>query len=303
MQQVTELILNKFDGFRMPEHADDQYATIGKQKLADRIDEFVLQGQPIRFSMLGYPYKSPNDRDKTIGKLPDLAEEVSLKNFDSFDRAIKGVYAPGIKLSIISDGYAFNKVWGPVDDSIVAEYEEMTRDMSKNFNISWYGMQDFYDRSLSLDSMRDKVIAQFGVTQEELQRRILMDPDVNYLYRGMVKFLNLDLLNKGFSSPTQLQKAAKIMAKDMMVMNEAYSELIRHNFGDHIRLSMHNSVNNGNKYSFQLIPSPKAWTSPWHCALLIHKDGVLETIHRKDAVAAGYELVYKDNRPYYFTEN
>lgn len=302
MLQVTEQILNVFDGFRMMTHADDQYDEVGKDLLANRVGKFVVNNQPIKFSMLGYPYKSPNTRDKVLGILPDLAEEVSLNNFNRFDQEIKKVYSPGVTISMIQDGYAFNKVWGSVSDTTVLDYEEMTRDMAKNYSISWYGMQDFWPKWMTLDQMRQKTTEQFGVTTEELHRRILMDPDVSYLYQGMIKFLELDLAIYNYSTRNQLHVAAKKTAKDMMIMNEAYSALIRQNFSDHIRLSMHKSVNNGNKYSFQLIPSPKAWTSPWHCALLINKDGIFETVHRKDAEAAGHELVYKDNRPYYFKE-
>jgi pyoverdine/dityrosine biosynthesis protein Dit1 len=303
MLQTTANILDVFELFRMQTHADDQFDTVGRDVLADKVQKFVINREPIKFSMLGYPYKSPNIKDKVIGVLPDLAEKVSLDNFNTFDRKIKEVYSPGVNISLIQDGYAFNKVWGDVTDNTVKEYEEMVRDWSKDYSISWYGMHDFWPKWMSLDDMRNKTVEQFGVTPEELTRRILVDPDVNYLYTGMVKFLELDLAIYNYPTRNQLHVAAKKTARDMMIMNEAYSALIKANFGDHIRLSMHKSVNNGNKYSFQLIPSPKAWTSPWHCALLINKDGMLETVHRKDAEAAGHELVYQDGRPYYFTEH
>lgn len=130
-----------------------------------------------------------------------------------------------------------------------------------------------------------------------------MDPDVNLLYRGMIKFMTGDLAIKDFPSNSQLQKQAKITAREMMFRNEAYSKLVSSEFSSHIRLSMHPSANNGSKYSFQLIPSPKAWTSPWHCALLVNADGQYETIHRKEAMAAGHEIVFKDGQPYYFKQN
>lgn len=85
----------------------------------------------------------------------------------------------------------------------------------------------------------------------------------------------------------------------MMLRNEAYSKLIATEFSDSIRLSMHPSVNNGTKFSFQLIPSPKAWTSPWHCALLLDR-GEMVTIHKKDAEAHGFTLVSKDGRPHHY---
>lgn len=143
---------------------------------------------------------------------------------------------------------------------------------------------------------------QFGITPEVLEQRILLDADTNSLYRGMIKFLTLDLAIQEFPSNNQLQKKAKLLAREMMFRNEAYSHLVQHEFKDHIRLSMHPSVNNGTKYSFMLIPSEKAFTSPWHCAIAIEKDGSIATIHKRDAIAKGYEIVNQDGQPFYFQE-
>ena len=161
-------------------------------------------------------------------------------------------------------------------------------------------MKDFYDKKIAVDSMRTKLIDQFGITTEELEQRILFDQDVNMLYKGMIRFMNLDIAIRDFNSKTQLQKAAKIMARTMMFRNEAYSKLVQSEFSDHIRLSMHPSINNGTKFSFQLIRSEHAWTSAWHCALMIREDGQFETIHRKDAELRGLELVSVNNQPYYY---
>lgn len=249
--------------------------------------------------MLGFPMKSGNERDKVIGKLPDLAEEVALRNFNTFNERIQRIYSPGVNISIISDGYAFNKLLD-ISDNTVAAYEEMTKDMSKSFPLTFYDMKSFYNQELPLDTMREKVVQQFGITPEVLQENILFNPDVNYLYRGMIRFMEEELAVREFPSRNQAQKAAKKLVREMMLMNEAYSNLVEHEFADYIRLSMHPSVNNGHKYSFQLIPSPKAWTSPWHCALLIDTDGQFATVHRKDAEAAGHQLVYQEGRPYFF---
>lgn len=298
---ALEKILNVFSLYRMPQIAGDQFEEKGKDIFLRKVEAFVSQGQPIEFSMLGYPFKSINDRDKTIGKLPDLGELKSLENFASFDADIKEIYSPGINVSIISDGLIFNDLMD-VSDATVDKYEEIAKDMAAVAPIDWYDMRDFYPRELSTMSMREKVMEQFGITSEVLQYRILNNSDVNTLYKGMITFMGGDLAVRPYPSGNQLHKAAKIMAREMMFRNEAYSALIRENFKDHIRLSMHPSVNDGTKFSFQLIRSPKARHSPWHSALLIEKDGTLATIHRKDAEGKNYELVNKDGRPFYFQE-
>lgn len=295
-------IMEKFETFMMAPSVIDQYQEVGRIKLLEKIIPKVNANQPLDFVMLGFPMKSPNSRDKVIGKLPDLAEEMAFKNFAKFDEEIKKIYKPGTKITLASDGYVFNDIMG-VEDNTVAEYEEVSVDMLGGTTVEWMNLRNFYNKDLSMRELRDKVILQHGITDEVLQQRILLDPDTNALYKGMIRFLTLDLAIQEFPSANQLQKKAKIVAREMMYRNEAYSQLVTSEFKSAIRLSMHPSQNNGNKYSFQLIPSPKAWTSPWHCALAVDSDGQFETIHRKDAIAAGYELIEKDGRPYFFVQN
>ncbi len=296
----TQLIVDTFQQFRMAPLPIDEYEQKGKLVLIDKIASFVDQSKPIDFVMLGFPMKSPNDRDKVLGKLPDKAEEVTFDNFSLFGEKIKSIYQPGINLNVVSDGYIFSDIM-EVSDNTVAEYEERSMDMAKGSPVVWHDINSFYSNG-SIETKRQKTIEQFGITPDELERRILMDPDVNHLYRGMIKFLTLDLAIKNFPSNEQLHKAAKRLAREMMFRNEAYSKLVQSEFSSNIRLSMHPSINNGTKYSFQLIPSKLAWTSPWHCALLITKDNEYATIHKKDALKNNFELVYKNSQPYYFQE-
>lgn len=279
----------------------DEYETVGKSLLANKMETFVTNNNPIDFVMLGYPIKSANDRDKVIGKLPDLAEEVSLRNFAKFNGLIQQIYNPGVKVTIVNDGFVFNDLL-EVEDRTVRDYSEETKEMGKIAPMNWYTLEDFYNGS-SLNTKREKLMSNFGISDVELDRRILLDPDVNYLYKGMIRFMEQELAIKEFPSNNQLHIAAKRLTRQMMLRNEAYSNLVKKEFDSSIRLSMHPSVNNGNKYSFQLIPSPEAWTSPWHCALLIKNTGTIATIHKKDAIAAGHELVYQGGRPYYFQQH
>lgn len=298
--QVINQIINVFEKFRMPAAPNDEFELLGKAVLADKLWQFVVNNQPLKFSMLGYPMKSPNTRDKVLGDMPDLGEQKSLENFRDFDNAIREVYPAGIDVAIISDGYIFSDLMG-VSNKVVAQYEEIAKDMARVAPIRWYDMTNFYPNSLCMPDVREKVMEEFGINEEILTKRILLDPDVNTLYRGMILFMEQDLAMQTFPSRNQLQKRAKILAREMMFRNEAYSALIRANFSDHIRLSMHQSVNNGTKYSFQLIRSPLVHRSPWHSAILIHADGVMESIHKKDAPATA-ELIHQDGRPFYYQE-
>lgn len=298
MNQTTQQILEIFQGYRMTPTPIDEYEQKGKAILGDKLESFINNNQPIKHVMLGFPFKSTNIRDKVIGVMPDLGEELTMKNFQRFNEDVKKVYTPGISITIASDGYLFNDILS-VDDKIVHEYGEIAKDMAKNTPVEIISLDDVFSGE-NLLSKRDKVMTQFGVSAEKLEQEIILNPDVNILYKGMIRFMDEELADKPFESGNQRHKAAKRLVKEMMARNEAWSNLVSNDFKNYIRLSMHPSVNNGKKYSFQLIPGHDNRYSPWHCAIWLRDDEAV-TIHRKDAELKGLQLVYKDNRPYYFT--
>ncbi len=299
MTTTTASILEIFDGYRMSPTPLDQYLQVGRNLLADKIDSFVRQNKVINFIMLGFPFKSTNTRDKVLGQLPDLGEQLTLDNFASFNKSIQQVYTPGVNIGIASDGYIFNDLLD-VDDSVVDQYKEISADMGKNSPMSWYTLKDFFSGDTAIK--RIKIMTQLAPTPEKLEQEILLNPDVNFLYRGMTRFMMEELAVKNYPSGNQLQKAAKILTRQMMMRNEAWSNLVKAEFSDRIRLSMHPSINNGQKYSFKLIPGANANHSAWHCTIFLNDKEVV-TIHRKDAEAQGLQLVYKDNQPFYYTKS
>lgn len=301
MSELARQLLGAFEGFRMAPTNIDEYDSIGKAKLEVKFDDFISNNIPIKFFMLGYPFKSTNQRDKVLSPLPDLAEEVSLINFANFGNAVKKLYQPSIEIWLGSDGFAFNDLLG-VSDNTVDAYAEVVKDMGRVAPVKWLNLRSFYPNATNVSSMREKLVEQFGISELELERRILTDPNVNALYKGMIIFMGEEEKWKGYPSRNQLQIRAKRVARAAMFRNEAYSQLVSSNFTNAIRLSMHATTNNGAKYSFQMIPGPRAWTSPWHCALAVHKDGY-ETIHKATAIERGYQLEYSSGRSYNFSTN
>lgn len=297
---TTNSILEIFESFKMPPSAIDQYEVKGKEILRDKIRTFVSGGQAIRFVTLGFPFKSVNIRDKVLGISPDRGEEETLKNFALFHKRVKEIYDPGVAIVIVRDGYVFNEIL-KVHDRIVRMYGEASEDMTGDAPIEWYDMYDFYSKKMNIGAIREKVQQQFGSSDAELEKRILFDPNVNSLYTGMIRFMEEELAIDDMPSRNQLHKEAKRIAKLMMHMNEAYSDLVAKEFNNDIRLSIHQSMNDGRKYAFNLINSPLARHSPWHSSLVVGEDGSMTTMHKKDAEMAGYHLVYQDRKPYYFT--
>lgn len=76
----------------------------------------VKAGNPVPLCLPAFPFKSPNSSSKTLGKLPDKGEEIALAHLNGLCNAIKDVYKPGAKLTIISDGLVYNGM-SKYDDS------------------------------------------------------------------------------------------------------------------------------------------------------------------------------------------
>mgnify|MGYP004500676725 CR=1 FL=1 len=68
----------------------------------------VSRGEPVKMLLPGFPFKSPNSRDKVLSNLPDLGEELALKHLNGLCENIKAVYQHGAEVHITSDGLVYN---------------------------------------------------------------------------------------------------------------------------------------------------------------------------------------------------
>lgn len=298
MNHALDQVMGVFNTFRMPDSNISRWAEGGAEVLRSKLEPFVNNGREIQFLMLGYPFKSTNHQHKTLGTLPDLAEEVSLKQIASFGSAVRAVYPKGLKLTVLSDGFVFNDLLGE-DEGVVDRYHDVTLGMAKDAQapVEIKTLKDLYPGS-SLSAAREKMSSTFGITDVELERRILVDPNINWLYRAMIRFMEEETANRPQISKRQHHLAAKTLARAMMERNELYSNFADFEMPGYVRLSMH-ATTNDRKWGFKLLPGEDARYSPWHCALLVGPNGI-STIHRMDAEAAGYRLVSQNNQPYYY---
>lgn len=68
----------------------------------------VSRGESVKMLLPGFPFKSPNTRDKVLDVLPDLGEELALKHVNGLCENIKAVYEHGAEMHITSDGLVYN---------------------------------------------------------------------------------------------------------------------------------------------------------------------------------------------------
>jgi pyoverdine/dityrosine biosynthesis protein Dit1 len=98
---IFEYSLNKFND-------SIERLSAGKPKFLQVIDQFVIAGTQVEMALPAFPFKSANKVDKVFGTLPDKAEELALERLNTMCIRIGGVYRPGAKLTIISDGLVYN---------------------------------------------------------------------------------------------------------------------------------------------------------------------------------------------------
>lgn len=77
--------------------------------LKEKIHLHMKTEQPLPLLMTGFPGKSTNMETKVISDCVDLAEYLALLTLDHLTREIKKVYAPGARITIISDGVVYAK--------------------------------------------------------------------------------------------------------------------------------------------------------------------------------------------------
>ncbi len=91
--------------FQHPEvlFGDADFIPRNQAAWVDKFCHFVRRDAPIEFVAMAFPYKSPNPL-KTLRRAPDLGEALMLRRFQLVLDAVKAIYAPGARLTILEEG-------------------------------------------------------------------------------------------------------------------------------------------------------------------------------------------------------
>jgi pyoverdine/dityrosine biosynthesis protein Dit1 len=121
-----------------------QYKPItGSAECVKHIATLIAQQRPLTLLLVGFPFKSPNHRTKTLGDLPDLAERRSLEYLQGMLDALKTVYVPGVQLMILCDGIFFAEFFGVLPATVIA-YEIALQKLAQDLPaIKLYTSKDF----------------------------------------------------------------------------------------------------------------------------------------------------------------
>lgn len=276
---VVEEIANLFETQLKNTSPGDQW-DVGRDYFEGVVRHFVERGLPVEAVLPAFPCKSLN-RDKVAGGLPDKGEKLALDRLVQFVKSVRQVYAPGMKIWIVSDGHVFSDCIG-VDDDEVDVYSEalkdLYREMDESDGLGFRSLVDLFDPddfdvSLVNDVVLPHHLKTKLVDKLELCRKILMklcDLDCGELqrdidtaghprlalYRGFSKFMTEDLSqhpNVADLSRKQFKKTVLRVSFEMIKRNDAYSNLVELMFPFHLRLSIHSHNNSGPKFAVRLL--------------------------------------------------
>ncbi|KAF2658350.1 hypothetical protein K491DRAFT_776343 [Lophiostoma macrostomum CBS 122681] len=289
--RVTERITALFEVSIRNVASHDEWHSTGRKHFFRRVLNFVIRNERIDFGLPAFPCKSPNTR-KVGGSSPDMAEQMALVTLRTFAMDIQKLYPPGGTLWVISDGHVFSDCIG-VDDDVVAQYDDDLQNLYHTMFpspedrklIRFRGLTDmFFDnpvmssfsqnwisevslphpilttRSSSAETARKLMMAACEIDRPNLRKLITsQDPSVLPLYRGQSRFMLDDLAVPSFltKSTKQKKKIASEVAAEMIVRNQAYSNLLEMLIPDYVRLSIHAHTNAGPKFGIRLFPKDK----------------------------------------------
>ncbi|KAF5210614.1 dityrosine synthesis enzyme [Clavispora lusitaniae] len=256
----------------------------GRDSFIKNVQFFTSRNAQVEAVLPAFPCKSSNP-EKVASTTPDKGEELALKRIIEFVSYVNEIYPPGMKFFIVSDGHVFSDCIN-VDDKVVDSYTEQLKKLyhrvkPEGFDgIHFRGLNDCFKSSTKNEIaplLNTITVDHYLDTQldyaTEINRKIMMlgcDDNAEtlreeiktpshprlYLYRGFNKFMYEDLVNTPKAQAMSRKKFKKMVSSiafEMILRNDAYSNLVELVFPFHLRLSIHAHHNAGPKYGIRLL--------------------------------------------------
>src|SRR5688500_13454019 len=202
----------------------------------DRVTGAIRRNEPIVFVLPAFPGKSPNPA-KVLGPRPDMAERQSLAFLNTLCRRIKGIYAPGARIVLCSDGRVFSDVVGIQDGDITTYQQDLDALIAElgADNLATFNLDDVFN-GCSFEAMRTRLMAEYGEPIEVLQAAVRAGGEARRLYCGITRFLLEDAMRPNMTiSKTALQKECRRRAYEVTQRSKAWDRLLAECFPDAVR--------------------------------------------------------------------
>jgi pyoverdine/dityrosine biosynthesis protein Dit1 len=269
-----------------------------------KIQSFVEANKPIEFVLPAFPSKSPNPA-KVLGRLPDMAEELSLSFLNTFCQRIQRHHPPGAKLKICSDGRVFSDLIRVADHDISAYQSALQHMIARNRadHLDLYNLENFSPpaaHARNFKEMREHLVDEYADPIDTIKQKLTSDQAGTQLYRALTRFLFEDGLTPHYGgSRAALQKDSKTRALSVIQRSWAWGELLADRFPDAIRLSIHPQPATSVKIGVHLMPTLDNWLTPWH-GVAVERGGRFTLMKRRDAERSGCRIVMRDQQPSHY---
>lgn len=265
-----------------------------------KLDFFIKQKKPIHFVLPAFPAKSPNPQ-KVLGKLPDMGEKISLNFLNQLCVQVQDIYAPGMQITICSDGRVFSDLVC-VSDEDVTEYSSELRHLHQEinaYNIDFFNLEDEF-RSSNFSDMRTQLVQDYADSIENIRERIKNDFNCCSLFNGIHRFLYEDYqVLQPQKSRNKVRSECKNLAYQVIQRSDAWSKLVAKKFPCALRFSIHPQSYTSEKIGIHMINSANNWGTPWHgVAVKNGNDFILMKRHQAESMGAS--IVYQQDRPSHF---
>lgn len=279
--QIVNILEEKLLSIRSSSETD-LYEKLGRNELIKQIQQFIQINQPIELLLPAFPCKSPN-LNKVSGKLPDAGEIYALEYLNNICREISCLYEPGCHLRIWSDGRVFGDLIG-VSSEDIANYECLLKYYSMTMtHIDWDSMNNYIDTRNG-----ENLVVKYGSKDFSFDEWMSKSEDNRQQFSQLRKFMENDakLLPENKSlSRRQMKEKMSLVAEEMIRRNDALTNILKQHYPNHIRLSIHQHVNDGTKLTIRLFNNSFDQScmlrTPWHNVLVINIDGSFSLMPKK----------------------
>jgi hypothetical protein len=260
--QRTALLLHHI--FMRKQFHRGSRGTYTPEMAATDLMPFLRNREPIQVVVPGFPVKQSQSGLKASGVLPDLAELGVLVRLRELQQAVKSVYAPGLKITVLTDGHHFRPRPAVIVESYVRKLDQYLRLVGGQDFLEFVDIDDVARRKIgpSLDSDRlllieyyqnvfRKAFAELDVTADPmgaLARAAEADPMADHrgglafrdMFRSILHSVAMDVpagkdrmtwARAVYADPYQLADPAtpvEIVRARKQVLRQAWSDTVRY---------------------------------------------------------------------------
>lgn len=305
--KLTEMVIVEFEKIRK-KHYHDWYNEEGRDVLRSKIGDKVKQRREISFVLPSFPCKSQN-RDITLGKVPDFGEELALATLHNLCDRISRIYEPGARIVLASDGRLYADLIGVPDEDVLLYrnalllmYEEMVSTTGSAQRLDWYSLDEAFPHVEGGDCKRTALVETYPQHMDQILELVKSDEHYNRLYVGFKNMMISELSVDKMRTKKSIEKEASRIARAMLERNFANAELLKRKFPWAIRLSIKHHDTRTGKYGVNLLPNHHDVGTPWLNVAVEKKDRSYNYMKKKIAEENGHVLCYKGSQPYYYRE-